>query len=447
MQGGYLALRMGWVRSIMPAYVVVGTQWGDEGKGKIVDFLTERADVIARYQGGNNAGHTVVVNGEEYVLHLVPTGILHPDKVCVVGNGTVIDPEVLTQEIADLERRGIEVAGRLFISGNAHLIMPYHKMFDEAQEAFKGANKVGTTKRGIGPAYTDKVDRAGIRTGDLLDETVFRTKLESILELKNAIVTKVFGKPALKSAEIIAQYAAYAQKLRECLADISLIVNEALDAGKMVLFEGAQGTMLDVDHGTYPYVTSSNTVAGAACAGTGVGPTRIDGVIAVVKAYTTRVGAGPFPTEQSGEVGEHLREKGHEYGATTGRPRRCGWFDAPLVRRSLLVNGVTSIALTKADVLGGMDCIKVCVAYRHNGNEVRCSPENAGLLGQCEPIYKEVDAWAEDLSSCRSFEEMPEAAQQYVRYLEDILNCPISIVSTGAARDNTIILRDPFPGA
>lgn len=431
----------------MPAYIVVGTQWGDEGKGKIVDFLTERVDIVARYQGGNNAGHTVVISGEEYIVHLVPSGILHPDKVCVVGNGTVIDPEVLTQEIAGLEKRGIEVAGRLFISENAHLIMPYHKLFEEMQEELKGANKIGTTLRGIGPAYTDKAARAGIRAGDLLDDTVFRNKIESNLELKNAIITKVFGKPALKSEQIIAQCKVYADRLTECLADTSLILNEALDAGKMVLFEGAQGTMLDVDQGTYPYVTSSNTVAGAACAGTGVGPTRIDGVVAVVKAYTTRVGAGPFPTEQGGEVGEHLREKGHEYGATTGRPRRCGWFDAPLVRRSLMVNGATSIALTKPDVLGGMESIKVCVAYRCNGTEVRCSPENAGLLGQCEPIYEEVDGWAEDLSSCRSFEEMPPTAQQYFRYLEDLLDCPISIISTGAARDATVVLHDPFVAA
>jgi len=431
----------------MPAYIVVGTQWGDEGKGKIVDFLTERADIVARYQGGNNAGHTVVISGEEYILHLVPSGILHPDKLCVVGNGTVIDPEVLAQEITDLEQRGIEVAGRLFISENAHLIMPYHKLIEKMQEQMKGANRIGTTLRGIGPAYTDKAAREGIRTGDLLDETLFHSKLESILELKNAIVTKVFGEPALKSDDIIAKYETYTQRLRECLADTSLILNEALDAGKMVLFEGAQGTMLDVDHGTYPYVTSSNTVAGAACAGTGVGPTRIDGVIAVVKAYTTRVGAGPFPTEQGGEVGEHLREKGHEYGATTGRPRRCGWFDAPLVRRSLLLSGATSIALTKPDVLGGMESIKVCVAYRCNGAEIRCSPENAGLLGQCEPVYEEVEGWAEELSSCRSFEEMPQAAQQYFRYLENLLDCPISIISTGAARDTTVVLRDPFSAA
>ena len=298
----------------MPAYVVVGTQWGDEGKGKIVDFLTERVDIVARYQGGNNAGHTVVISGEQYILHLVPSGILHPDKICVVGNGTVIDPEVLAQEIADLERRGTEVAGRLFISENAHLIMPYHKLFEKMQEEMKGANKLGTTLRGIGPAYTDKADRAGIRAGDLLDETVFRSKLESNLELKNAIITKVFGQPALNADEIIAQYEVYAERLTECLADTSLILNEALDAGKMVLFEGAQGTMLDVDQGTYPYVTSSNTVAGAACAGTGVGPTRINGVIAVVKAYTTRVGAGPFPTEQENEVGQYIRDRGNEYG-------------------------------------------------------------------------------------------------------------------------------------
>jgi adenylosuccinate synthase len=428
----------------MPAYVVVGTQWGDEGKGKIVDFLSDRADVIARYQGGNNAGHTVVINDEEYILHLVPTGILHPDKVCVVGNGTVIDPEILAEEIAELEKRGVAVAGRLFISQNAHLITPYHKMFDEAQEALKGTNKLGTTKRGIGPAYADKADRAGIRTGDLLDETVFREKLESVLALKNVIAERVFNKTPLKTEDVIGRWAACARKLGSYLADTSSMVNDALDAGKTVLFEGAQGTMLDVDHGTYPYVTSSNTVAGAACAGIGVGPTRIDGVIAVVKAYTTRVGSGPFPTEQHGAVGEHLREKGYEYGRTTGRPRRCGWFDAPLVRRALLVNSPANVALTKIDVLGGMDSIKVCVAYRYNGTEVRCSPENAGALGQCEPIYEEVDSWADDISSCDSFKGMPKAAQKYVRYLEDLLDCPISIISTGAARDTTIVFQDPF---
>ncbi len=429
---------------MMPAYVVVGTQWGDEGKGKIVDFLSERVDIIARYQGGNNAGHTVVINGEEYILHLVPTGILHPDKMCVIGNGTVIDPEILAEEIAELEKRGIHVAGRLFISHNANLITPYHKMFDEAQEALKGNGKIGTTKRGIGPAYADKADRAGIRTGDLLDETVFRNKLEAVLELKNAIATKVFSRTALKNDDITEKWAASARKIVTYLADTSSMVNEALDAGKTVLFEGAQGTMLDVDHGTYPYVTSSNTVAGAACAGTGVGPTRINSVIAVVKAYTTRVGAGPFPTEQHGAVGEHLREKGYEYGRTTGRPRRCGWFDAPLVRRALLINGAANIALTKVDVLGGMDHIKVCVAYRYDGAEVRCSPENASFLARCEPIYEEMASWSEDLSFCDSFRGMPKAAQQYVRYLEDILECPVSIVSTGAARNNTIVLQDPL---
>jgi len=428
----------------MPAYVVVGTQWGDEGKGKIVDFLSDRADIIARYQGGNNAGHTVVIKGEEYILHLVPTGVLHPDKVCVVGSGTVIDPEILAEEIAELEKRGVEVAGRLFISHNANLIMPYHKMFDEAQEAFKGASKLGTTKRGIGPAYADKADRMGIRTGDLLDETTFRDKLEAVLELKNAIATKIYAKTSLENKNIIEKWLVCARKLGKYLADTASIVNEALDTGKTVLFEGAQGTMLDVDHGSYPYVTSSNTVAGAACAGMGVGPTRIDTVIAVVKAYTTRVGSGPFPTEQHGEVGEHLREKGYEYGRTTGRPRRCGWFDAPLVRRALLLNGASNIALTKVDVLGGMDCIKVCVAYRYNETESRRSPENASFLAQCEPIYEEVASWAEDISSCDSFMGMPKAAQGYVRYLEDLLDCPISIVSTGAARDNTIVLQDPF---
>jgi len=428
----------------MPAYVVVGTQWGDEGKGKVVDFLTERADVIARYQGGNNAGHTVVIEREEYVLHLVPTGILHPGKVCVIGNGTVIDPAVLVQEIAELEGRGVAVAGRLFISENAHLIMPYHKIFDSAQEALKGANKVGTTGRGIGPAYADKADRMGIKAGDLLDETVFRAKLESVLEFKNAVLTKVFGKPALSGAEIVQQYREYAGDLGEYLADTSSIVNGALDAAKTVLFEGAQGSMLDLDQGTYPYVTSSNTVAGGACAGIGMGPTRIDGVIGVVKAYTTRVGLGPFPTEQGGEVGEHLREKGYEYGRTTGRPRRCGWFDAPLVRRSLSVNGATSVALTKPDVLGGMQSIQVCVGYRYNGAEIQYSPANASLLGQCEPIYQEMPSWNGDISLCDNFKQLPKTAQRYIRYLEELLDCPISIVSTGAARDTTLVLRDPF---
>ncbi len=431
----------------MPAYIVVGTQWGDEGKGKIVDFLTERADVIARYQGGNNAGHTVVIEGEEYVVHLVPSGILHPDKVCVIGNGTVIDPEVLAQEVAELERREIAVEGRLFMSENAHLIMPYHKVLDEAQEAFKGADKVGTTGRGIGPAYADKIDRLGIRAGDLLDETVFRAKLESVLGLKNAILTKVFDRPPLDGDEIIGKYQGYAKQLKRYLADASTMINEALDAGKIVLFEGAQGAMLDIDMGTYPYVTSSNTVAGGACAGVGIGPTRIDGVIGVVKAYTTRVGRGPFPTEQGGDVGEHLREKGYEYGRTTGRPRRCGWFDAPLVRRSLMASGVTSIALTKPDVLGGMDRIKVCVAYRFNGAEYRYSPANAALIGQYEPIYEEVEGWAEDISPCRSFDELPDAAQRYIQYLEDLLSCPISVISTGAGRDDTIVMKDPFPEA
>jgi adenylosuccinate synthase len=322
--------------------------------------------------------------------------------------------------------------------------MPYHKVIDEAQEALKGANKVGTTGRGIGPAYADKTDRMGIRVGDLFNETLFREKLESILEFKNALLTRVFDRPPLKRDEIIKQYREYARGLGKYLADISSMVNDALDEGKTVLFEGAQGSMLDIDQGTYPYVTSSNTVAGGACVGIGIGPTRIDGVIGVVKAYTTRVGMGPFPTEQQGKVAEHLREAGYEYGRTTGRPRRCGWFDAPLVRRSLSVNGVTSIALTKPDVLGGMDRIQVCTAYQFNGEELRRAPENASSLGQCAPIYREMESWTENIASCRTLDDMPESAQRYILYLEAALGCPISIVSTGAARDNTIVLRDPL---
>lgn len=428
----------------MAAYIIAGMQWGDEGKGKIVDFLTADADMVVRQQGGNNAGHTVVVNGAQTVLHLVPSGILNASSVCIIGNGTVIDPAVLLEEIATLVKAGCSLEGRFFISECAHIIMPYHKAIDAAQEKFRGKNRIGTTGRGIGPAYADKADRFGIRFGDLLDEATFCDKLTSVLEYKNTILASAFGESPLDYTAIRDEYLAYADQLRAYAADTVGILHGALAAGKRVVCEGAQGSMLDIDHGTYPYVTSSTTVSGGACSGAGVGPRDIVGVIGIVKAYTTRVGEGPLPTELTCELGERLRRIGHEYGATTGRPRRCGWLDAVQLRRAALLNGMTDIVLTKSDVLSGLDTLKICTSYLLDGETLLDFPTQISKLARVEPVYEEVPGWSEDISECKTWDELPATAKSYFRRIEELSGVSISIVSVGPDRNQTIVCREIF---
>lgn len=428
----------------MPAHVVVGMQWGDEGKGKIVDFLTRRVDLVIRHHGGNNAGHTVVVNGEKTILHLIPSGMLNSGTQCIIANGTVLDPAVLIRELDGLEAAGIQTADRLFISDGAHVIMPYHRALDQAQERFRGKDRIGTTGRGIGPAYADKADRFGIRMGDLVDEEQFRAKLEAILDYKNTLLTHVFGESALEFQAVFDEHRAYADRLRPFVTDTVRMAHEAVLAKKRILFEGAQGAMLDIDHGTFPYVTSSTTVSGSVCAGAGVSPLDVSGVIGIVKAYTTRVGEGPFPTELRDATGDLLRAQGHEFGATTGRPRRCGWFDAVQMRRATRLNGMTGIVLTKPDVLGALDTIKVCTAYRIQGAETQVFPTSLAALGAAEPVYEELPGWKQDISGCRTWEELPENARKYFLRLEDLLGAPVCIVSVGPGREQTIQRLDPF---
>lgn len=428
----------------MPAHVIVGMQWGDEGKGKIVDFLTSQADVVVRHQGGNNAGHTLVVNGRKTVLHLIPSGILHPGTLCIIGSGTVVDPAVLIRELDQLEASGCSFAGRFFISDGAHIIMPYHRIFDEAQELFRGSKKIGTTGRGIGPAYADKADRFGIRFGDLLDTELLRDKLKALLEYKNGVLTKLFERQALDFDEVFAEYSGYANRLRPYLADGVKLVHEALDAGKRVVFEGAQGTMLDLDHGTFPYVTSSTTLSGGVCAGAGVGPKAVSGVIGIVKAYTTRVGEGPFPTELLDATGENLRAKGQEFGATTGRPRRCGWLDCVQLRRAAMLNGATCLAITKPDVLSGLDTLKICTSYRIGDETTTDFPGQISRLGKAQPVFEEMPGWSEDISNCRTWEQLPENARNYFRRIEELVRTPIAIVSVGPGREETILCKDPL---
>ena len=428
----------------MAAYIIAGMQWGDEGKGKIVDFLTSNADMVVRQQGGNNAGHTVVVNGVQTILHLVPSGILNPNSICIIGNGTVIDPAVLLKEIATLREANCQLDGRLFISECAHIIMPYHKAIDAAQEKFRGKNRIGTTGRGIGPAYADKADRFGIRFGDLLDESIFCDKLTAVLEYKNTILTSAFGADPLDYASIREEYLGYANQLRAYAADTVGMLHAALAEGKRVVCEGAQGSMLDIDHGTFPYVTSSTTVSGGACSGAGVGPRDIVGVIGIVKAYTTRVGEGPLPTELTCEMGEQLRKVGHEYGATTGRPRRCGWLDAVQLRRAALLNGMTDIVLTKPDVLSGLETIKICIAYKVDGETLADFPAQVSKLAKVEPVYEEVPGWSRDISTCKTWDELPPTAQSYFRRIEELAGVPISIVSVGPDRNQTIVCREIF---
>ncbi len=428
----------------MPGYVVVGMQWGDEGKGKIVDYLTEQVDMVVRHQGGNNAGHTVVAGGHTTILHLLPSGILHPGRVCVIGNGTVLDPAVLVNEIEGVAEAGHQLEGRLFISDCAHIIMPYHKRCEGAQERFRGNAKIGTTGRGIGPAYADKADRLGIRFGDLIDFECFKTKLEKVLAYKNALLQDVLNEEPFNFQDVVDEYARYAERLRPFVADGVSIVHDALRSNRRIMFEGAQGAMLDIDHGTFPYVTSSTTVAGGVCAGAGVGPSVVKGVVAIVKAYTTRVGAGPFPTEEIGEVGERLRNEGQEFGATTGRPRRCGWLDLVQLRRAVLLNGATTIVLTKADVLSAFDVIRICTGYESEEGRIEMFPSQTSELERVTPVYEEWPGWGVDLAECTSWDELPPNAKAYFQRIEELAGVPVSIVSVGPGREQTILRSDPF---
>ncbi len=424
----------------MPGIVVIGAQWGDEGKGKATDQLGDRVDYTVRYSGGNNAGHTLVVNGEKYALHLLPSGILN-DSVPVIANGVVIDLEVLFEEIDGLNARGVDTS-KLIISANAHIIAPYHKVIDKVTERFLGNRRIGTTGRGIGPAYSDKINRLGIRVQDLFDEKILRQKVEASLEQKNHLLVKVYNRRAIDATQVADELLGHAERLRPMVADVTRVLNTALDADKVVLFEGAQAHHLDVDHGTYPYVTSSNPIAGGACTGSGVGPTRINRVIGIAKAYTTRVGEGPFPTELLDADGDKLRTDGAEFGTTTGRNRRCGWFDALVVEASATANACTDIFLTKLDILTGWEKIPVCVAYDVNGVRTDTLPLTQTEFHHAVPVYEYLDGWTEDISGCRSFEELPANTQAYVRRLEELVGCRISGIGVGPSREQVVMLHD-----
>ncbi len=429
----------------MANVIVIGAQWGDEGKGKITDLLSRSADVVVRYQGGVNAGHTIVVQGQTFKLHLIPSGILYPDTECIIGCGTVIDPQVLIGELDQLESFNISTRN-LLISETAHVTMPYHRLLDKAAEERRGRYKIGTTGRGIGPTYADKSERTGIRVLDLMDEHSLREQLLWTINDKNVILEKLYNLPPLDPEEVIDQYLEYAQRLRPHVVDTSLKINDAIRRRRNILFEGAQGTLLDLDHGTYPYVTSSNPVAGGACVGTGIGPTMIDRVIGVAKAYTTRVGEGPFPTETDGEVGEMLCARGAEFGTTTGRKRRCGWFDSVIGRYAVRINGMDCLAITKLDVLDELEEIKVCVAYEIDGQPCEDFPRNARLFAKTRPIYKTLPGWKQSTAHCRSLEDLPRQALDYLKFLAELMEVPIAIVSLGASRDQTIIVEDPIHG-
>jgi adenylosuccinate synthase len=430
----------------MPAIVLVGAQWGDEGKGKATDLLGDRVDYVVRYQGGNNAGHTVVIGDESYALHMLPSGVLSPDVVPVIGNGVVIDPQVLLDEIDGLAERGVD-CGKLLVSANAHLIMPYHRSLDKVSERYLGSSRIGTTGRGIGPAYADKIARVGIRVQDLFDPGILGKKLELVLRDKNQVFSKVYNRRGLDARVIAEEYERYAERLRPYVADTGLVLGQALDRGEVVLLEGAQATMLDVDHGTYPFVTSSSPTAGGACAGSGIGPTRISEVLGIVKAYTTRVGEGPFPTEQLGEKGEWLRKTGGEYGVTTGRARRCGWFDAVIARYSTRVNGITGYFLTKLDVLSGLDRVPVCVAYEVDGKRQAEIPMTQTEFHHAVPVYEYFDGWWEDVSKAQTFDELPVNARKYITAVEEMIGAPVCAVGVGPRRDQTLQLRALLPSA
>ena len=429
----------------MANVIVIGAQWGDEGKGKITDLLSKSADVVVRYQGGVNAGHTVVVNDQTFKLHLIPSGILYPDTECIIGSGTAIDPEILIEELDRLEALSVST-NNLLISQTAHITMPYHRIIDKASEERRGSQKIGTTGRGIGPTYADKSERTGIRVQDLMDKEEARDRLSWTINYKNSILEKLYNKPPLEPETVIKQYLEYADRLRPHVVDSSLKIYEAIDKKRNILFEGAQGTLLDLDHGTYPYVTSSNPVAGGACVGAGVGPTTIDRVIGVAKAYTTRVGEGPFPTEIEGGVGDILGDRGKEVGTTTGRKRRCGWFDATIGRYAVRINGMDCLAITKLDVLDELDEIKVCVAYDIDGQRCEHFPSSARQFARCRPIYETLPGWKQSTEDCRSLKDLPKQALDYLKFLAELMKVPIAIVSLGASRDQTIIIEDPIHG-
>ena len=424
----------------MPGIVVIGTQWGDEGKGKATDQLGDSVDYTVRYSGGNNAGHTLVVNGEKYALHLLPSGILNPG-IPVIGNGVVVDLEVLFSEIDALNARGVDTS-RLIISANAHIITPYHKVLDKVTERFLGKRKIGTTGRGVGPAYADKINRVGIRIQDLLDEELLRDKVEASLKQKNQLLVKVYNQMEVDATEVADHLLSFADRVRPMVRDVARELNDALDEGQLVVFEGAQAHHLDVDHGTYPYVTSSNPIAAGACTGSGVGPTRLDRIVGIAKAYTTRVGEGPFPTELLDEDGDRLRNDGGEFGTTTGRPRRCGWFDPLVVEAACTYNGVTDVFLTKLDILTGWEKIPVCVAYEVDGERVEHYPVMMDDIVKAKPIYEYLDGWTEDISGCRTFDELPATCQAYVKRLEELIRCRISGIGVGPGREQAVMIHD-----
>ncbi|AIQ55503.1 adenylosuccinate synthase [Paenibacillus sp. FSL R7-0331] len=420
----------------MSTVVVVGTQWGDEGKGKITDFLAESADVVARYQGGNNAGHTILIDGKKFKLSLIPSGVFYKEKTCVIGNGMVINPEALIQEINYIHENGFDTKN-LVISDRAHVIMPYHMLLDALEEDRKGPNKIGTTRKGIGPAYMDKAARNGIRIADLMDAEEFELRLRHLVEEKNQVITQVYGAEALNVEEILAKYLEYAEVLRGYVTDTSVILNDAIDADSKVLFEGAQGVMLDIDQGTYPYVTSSNPSAGGVCIGSGVGPSKIKQVIGVAKAYTTRVGDGPFPTELGDATGDYIRETGHEYGTVTGRPRRVGWFDSVVVRHARRVSGITGLSLNSLDVLSGLETVKICTGYKFRGEIITHYPASLKMLAECEAVYEELPGWSEDITAAKTLDDLPESTRRYVERVAELTGIPIAIFSVGRNREQT----------
>lgn len=427
----------------MATAMVLGTQWGDEGKGKIVDYLAQKADVVIRSQGGNNAGHTVVADGQSFALRLLPSGILFSEKTCIIGNGVVVNPEVLLEELDGMVKKGVTIS-KLEVSTRAHVIMPYHIRIDEEDEKLRGDDKIGTTKNGIGPCYADKINRVGIRIGDLMDRDVFYQKLKTNLELKNRLFATYYNCEGFEFEEIFTKYTALAERIRPYVKDTEYSANQYIKEGKKVLFEGAQATMLDLDHGTYPFVTSSNPTAGGACVGSGVGPRMMSNIIGVVKAYTTRVGAGPFPAEQSNKIGEYLRETGHEFGTVTGRSRRCGWFDSVVVRYAAMLNSLDYLAITRVDILDGLDTINICKGYMYKGIELKEYPESLNILQDVEPVYEELPGWKTDISGCKSYDELPENARYYVERISQLVGVPLGIVSVGPDRSQTIVLHDVF---
>ncbi|MBW6512258.1 MAG: adenylosuccinate synthase [Desulfuromonadaceae bacterium] len=429
----------------MANVVIVGAQWGDEGKGKVVDIYTEHADDVVRFQGGNNAGHTLVVGDEKTILHLIPSGILHPDKRCLIGNGVVVDPRVFIKEIENLKKRGyLKDDSQLVIDGNVHIIMPYHIATDLAREEKKGDKKIGTTGRGIGPAYEDKVARRGIRLYDLVRPETFARKLKEVLPEKNFYLEKFLGKSPLDEAAIIEEYTEYARTLERYLGCVSTLLDKSVKAGRTLLFEGAQGALLDIDHGTYPFVTSSSTIAGGACIGAGIGPRQLEQIIGISKAYVTRVGGGPFPTELEDEMGDQLRNIGQEFGSTTGRPRRCGWFDAVALREAVRTSGLTGLAITKLDVLNELATIKVCTAYSYNGQLLEDFPRDFEVLKECKPVYEEVEGWQCDISSATTEADLPQKTKDYLKKIEEVTDCPVVLASVGPRRDQTVQLSNPF---